>query len=70
MELFKLLNTANYASLSVRKLNNKRNIVDMRALVRDETITIILTTLSYEGLYFVEIWDLNVKNETNHGKSD
>lgn len=70
MELFKLLNTANYASLSVRKLNNKRNIVDMHALVRDETITIILITLSYEGLYFVEILDLNVKDETNHGKSD
>lgn len=42
----------------------------MHALVRDETITIILITLSYEGLYFVEILDLNVKNETNHGKSD
>ncbi|XP_047361749.1 uncharacterized protein LOC124953829 [Vespa velutina] len=67
VELFKLLNTANYVSLSVRKLNSKKNIVDMQALVRDETITLILTTLSYEGFYFIEIWDLNVKNETYHG---
>lgn len=62
---------ANYVSLSVRKLNNNRNIVDMQALNNGyETITLILTTLSYDGLYFVEIWDLNVKNKTYHGKSD
>ncbi|KAF7388075.1 hypothetical protein HZH66_010842 [Vespula vulgaris] len=67
VELFKLLNMANYVSLSVRKLNNNRNIVDMQALNNGyETITLILTTLSYDGLYFVEIWDLNVKNKTYH----
>ncbi|KAK2576706.1 hypothetical protein KPH14_005365 [Odynerus spinipes] len=69
VELFKLYSTTNYASLSTRKLDDERNIVDMHALVHDTSVKIILTTLSRGGVYSVETWDLNLKNKTSYENS-
>ncbi|KAI4486445.1 hypothetical protein M0804_005815 [Polistes exclamans] len=69
VELFKVYGIANYASVSVQKLNNNQKIVDMQTLLRDENITLVMTTMSREGLYFVEMWDLNIKNKTSHGNN-